>query len=176
MCNQWYVVFVRANSEKKVTAILNRKNIEFFQPECNELQTGAKGRQLASKMYIPSYLLVKIKENEMNSIRRIEGVISFAYWLNKPAVLREVEVRLFRIFMKEHPIVHAEKIKVCLNEEISINGEPSHDNDNLQTIRCSKVKLIFPSLGYSFITVTEPSPVDVILLPSYKPLASFAIS
>src|SRR5215510_5987210 len=119
---KWFAVYTKPRCEKRVTEILTRKKVENYCPINKVLRQWSDRPKLVNEPLFPYFVFVKITENELSSIKQIDGVVNFVYWLGKPAIIRDSEIESIRQFLDEHSNIRLEKIQVNANEPEHING------------------------------------------------------
>lgn len=160
---KWYILFTREGCEKKVANQLTRKNIENYFPLKKEWNT--KGKLLIEPLFT-SYVFVRLEECTNLSIRSIDGVINFAYWLGKPAVVRNEEIEIMKRFLTEYSAVKTEKIPLNVNGAFRVVGTPlMEQKGQLVSVKNNTVKIVLPSIGFMLITELEKSNLDIINAP-----------
>src|SRR6476619_2013170 len=99
---KWYAVYTRPRWEKKVAEILSRKKIENYCPLNKLLRQWSDRKKIVFEPLFTSYVFVKAAEKEHSEIRKIDGIINFVYWINKPAIIRNEEIESIKEFLKEY--------------------------------------------------------------------------
>jgi transcription antitermination factor NusG len=152
MQKNWYVVYTRPQSEKKVAALLTKKKIENFIPlACVETQK-SKRNKVTYKPLFQSYVFVYTTEMETALIRQTDGVINLLYWLGRPAVINEAEIEAIREFTGDYQNIDLERLDVNSNMlERSIYRSSYEIEGNLVAIKNKTIKINRPSLGYAMI-------------------------
>ena len=165
MKKKWYVVYTKAQSEKKVAALLTKKKIENYCP-FNRIAISGKGnnKKWSQEPLFPSFVFVYITETEINTIRQISSIVNFIYWLNKPAVISDTEIENIHEFTRHYSNIQVEKATVNPGGLTSFISDPHIDinsNANLISLKNSNFKLLLPTLGCVMITEVEKSTIDV---------------
>ncbi|MCK7558014.1 UpxY family transcription antiterminator [Chitinophaga sedimenti] len=94
----WYAVYTKSRCEKKVAALLARKQLECYCP-MNEVESQwSDRRKIVQEPLFKSYVFVRIPERLMSVVRQTEGVVNFVYWLGRPAVISDPEIDMMRRF------------------------------------------------------------------------------
>jgi nitrogen regulatory protein PII len=104
-------------------------------------------------------VFVRISECELLSLKQIDGVINFVYWLGKPAVIRDSEIASIRQFLEQHGSIRLEKINV------KVNGEQADNKyaNGVIMLKTKSVRVELPSLGYSMIAEMETNDADLVV-------------
>ncbi len=160
----WYAVYTRPRCEKKVVEILTRKNIKSYCPLVKSLRKLNDSRKSLMEPLFPTYVYVKMNENDLHKLKNINRIISVVYWLQQPVMIRDIEIEMIQRFINEHKNIQIEKTEVKINEIVRLlREEPIVEKEgNSVSIVYNKVKLVLPSLGYSMIAIIENENVKVI--------------
>lgn len=98
----WNVLYVNSRAEAKVAERLKNQGFQVFCPMQEVVRQWSDRKKKVKVPYFPSYVFVCD-----NNLRRLEilqtpGVVGFVYWLHKPAVIREKEMKMVMDFFKGH--------------------------------------------------------------------------
>lgn len=146
------MIYTKPKCEKKVSSGLKRKKIENFLPlTFKEIQKGNKWK-LIQRPVFNSYVFAFLNIAEIEKVKSINGVINIVYWKKSPAIIRDSEIVQLKDFISVYEDISVEKTTVSFHKTSQI-FETSADliADNLVRIRNSRVKVNFPSLGYSLV-------------------------
>lgn len=163
----WYVVFTRPNWEKKVVGSLSRKGIECYCPHKVVLGISGNKKKVDSKPLFASYIFIRINSSQFNDIRKVEGVINLMYWLDKPAIVRDVEIEMMRRFLNEHESVQIEKAFVNVNDIVKIKNVSNNDESEFG-MKSKKIKLTLPSLGYSIVAEVPSGDIEIFVQEDHR--------
>lgn len=159
----WYAVYTRPHWEKKVTELLNRKQIETYCPLTKSVKQWSDRKKTIYEPLFNSYVFVNIGENEQLPVRQTDGILNFIYWLGKPAVIRNDEIEAIRQFLSENQHIKIEKIDVSLHDKVKILGGPfRYWEGDVTEVRTKSVKVLLPSLGYALVAEIPKSRIEVI--------------
>lgn len=145
---QWYAVYTRPCWEKKVSESFQKRRIECFLPQ-NKVLVATNYTERRKPIFQPlfeSCVFVKTTEDKLGIIKTIDGVLSFYFWQNKPATIREIEIDMIRRFLAEHQSVSLYKSSVNVGEIVKIAECGSSEHNS--TMITQKVQLSLPSLGF----------------------------
>jgi transcription antitermination factor NusG len=99
----WYAVYTKPRWEKKVANLLTQKKIVNYCPVQTVIKVWTDRKKKIEQPLLPSYVFVKAStEEEKEEIRRVDGIVNFVYWLNKPAVIKDVEIKRLIEFTEKH--------------------------------------------------------------------------
>jgi transcription antitermination factor NusG len=164
MNKNWYLVCTKPGRDKKVAAQLTKKKIENYYPLNRIIKIERNRARISFEPLFPSFVFVYISENEITTIRNIDSVINFMYWLENPAVFKEDEIETMRSFTTQFSNITPHKINVDGKERAAALREYHNDlnnNDTTDSIIKDRYKLLLPSLGYTMMAEKERSTNDV---------------
>jgi transcription antitermination factor NusG len=161
MQKNWYVIYTKPQSEKKVASFLTKKKIENFIPlVCAETQKTWRNK-IVYKPLFKSYVFVHTTEQEAAAIlKHADGAINLLYWLGKPAVINETEVNAIKEFTDGYQNIDLEKLSVNVTgiERNIHHSTYAIDGNVLLAVKNKTIKINLPSLGYAMIaTIKEDS-------------------
>jgi transcription antitermination factor NusG len=150
MQKNWYVVYTKPHYEKKVSLLLTKKRIESFCPLNSIKLKSLRRNKLLQEPLFKFYVFVNIHDSEINLIKNIEGVISFLYWLGKPAIIRKDEIETIKEFINDHQNIELERTQVNNSDVVRIIDGPSYSVEGkILALKNKIVKVNLPSLGYT---------------------------
>jgi transcription antitermination factor NusG len=162
MGSSWYAIYTKARWEKKVADRLSKDGIESYCPLNKVVRQWSDRKKVVDEPLFKSYVFVRINSKQRSSVREVDGVVSFVYWLGNPAVIRDLEIELIKRFLNEYINVRVEKASVKINDRIKIlNGPFMEQEANVIAVNNRIVKAIIPSLGY--VMTAERKNVEVIV-------------
>ncbi len=100
----WYVVYTRSNSEKKVAKYLQEVSIEVYCPIIETVKQWSDRKKKVSTPLFRSYLFVYLKDYKMENsiVLNTPGVVRFLWWLGKPGIVRDEEIKQIKEFLNEN--------------------------------------------------------------------------
>lgn len=155
----WYTLYTKQGLEKKVVSILSRKNIDNYCPLNKVKPQLNEWKRIAIEPLLPSYVFVRISENELSTVCMIDAVINIVHWLGKPAIVSEEEIEVMKRFMNEYENVKIQKIP------LNISNTAPHIVENtghVIVIKNNSIKITLPSLGYMMFAELKKSNIEVI--------------
>lgn len=146
MTKQWYAVCTRPQHELKVAAALSKKGIDNFCPLTRRMlvNTGFR-RKISWSPVFPSFVFVYITEAEFSTVLRTNDVVNFMYWMGRPAVVADTDIRTIEQFVARYPNVTFEKTAIVRNTLATPITEESSVN----------IRKTLPSIGYILIASRE---------------------
>jgi len=149
---QWYALYTRPRWEKKVADLLEKKKVEVYCPLNKVQKQWADRKKTIYEPLFTSYVFVFVSPEEHLKIKQTDGVVSFVYWLSKPAEIRQEEIDTIKRFLNEYENVMLEKMAVKLNDPVRIiNGPLMMWEGNVIEVRTNTVKITLPSLGQTLV-------------------------
>jgi transcription termination/antitermination protein NusG len=144
----WHAVYTRPGKEKKVADVLTKKKIANYIP-LYERECMADGRKkLIIAPVFPRYVFISVENNEWEVLDKSRHILSFVYWMQKPAVIQNEEISAMKLFLNEYICTRLEMSPVIPGEEVSLNNELQlRKRGNIVEANVATVKLTLPSLG-----------------------------
>lgn len=160
----WYAVYTRPKWEKKVAGIFTRNNIENYCP-FNKVNrhTGGDRKKIAIEPLFASCVFIRVPEADLTFIKKTEGVINMIYWLGKPVVIRDAEIDMIKIFVRECTNINLEKRPIQSVDTASSNNTLFTEVKNgFLGLTARNIIMELPSLGYVLHAEAEKGNVIVI--------------
>lgn len=123
----WFVVYTKSRFEKKVEQRLLAYGIEAYCPTRKEIRLWSDRRKKVDVPLLPSMVLVKMNEKDVNDVFNISGVLRYMFWLGKRAIVRQKEVDLLKNLLKTNKILNKEVTKFNPGDRINIEGFNNQD-------------------------------------------------
>tara|TARA_Y100000766_G_C18814466_1_gene559742 strand:+ start:450 stop:908 length:459 start_codon:yes stop_codon:yes gene_type:complete len=124
---KWFVVYTKSRFEKKVEQRLLAYGIEAYCPTRKEIRLWSDRRKKVDVPLLPSMVLVKMNEKDVNDVFNISGVLRYMFWLGKRAIVRQKEVDLLKNLLKTNKILNKEVTKFNPGDRINIEGFNNQD-------------------------------------------------
>ena len=156
MQKNWYIIYTRPSAEKKVSSLLNRKNIENYFPVNTKTKLHSKKTKIQKEPLFHSYLFANISEAELSLITSLRNVINFVYWKQHPVKVANEDIMLLKEFTKNYTDIKVQKIEVNINNLAKIiDASRRSFYGNMLTIKNSIAKVDFPAIGFSIFAEME---------------------
>jgi transcription antitermination factor NusG len=167
---QWYAVYTRPRSEKKVAEQLEKKKIEVYCPLNKVRKPYTDRKKFVLEPLFNSYVFVFTTPDEHAKIKQTDGVENFVFWLNQPATIRQEEIDTIKKFLNEYDNVILERSAVNLNERVRlINGPLMMWEGNVIEVRTNTVKITLPSLGQTLVAeIRKENTESLPSVPEYR--------
>ena len=145
MIKNWYVIYTKPRSEKKVNELLLNSGIITYLPLKQVRKKWSDRFKMVESPLFPSYIFIKISMNQYELVRRIYGVVNFVYYQNKPAQIREKEINVIKKFLEKTD--HASIDFVPSDEVIILEGVLCGKKGKIVKVDKNKVLLHIEGLG-----------------------------
>lgn len=118
----WFVVLTKPRIEKKVEERLLSLGIEAYCPKRTEIRLWSDRKKKVDVPLLPSMVLVRLKEKDVNNVFNINGIVRYMFWLGKRAIVRQQEVDVLKSYLGGDKISNLKKFKVKPGDIIEIPG------------------------------------------------------
>ena len=99
---QWFAVYTRPRSEKKVATTMASKGVDIYCPIQKVRKKWHDRVKVIDEPIFRSYVFVHITESERIAVLSDFNVLAFVHHCGKPAVIKETEIDTIRKFLGEH--------------------------------------------------------------------------
>ena len=158
----WYPVYVRYRSEKKVVLELERKGIKTFLPLKKVLKQWSDRKKIVEEPIIPSYIFVHITHQQIQEVLMTHGVVKFIYFSGSIATMHPKQMEDFQLLLAleadleliSHPLEEGTQVIIKAGPFKGIRAE-------VVTINSKKnIILSFKKLGYSIEIKTSMAYIE----------------
>ena len=103
---EWYAVYVRANSEKKLFDSLVEKNIECYLPMRRVLKYWSDRKKWVEEPLFKCYIFVKVSYKEFFSVLNTTGAVCYVSFGGRAQSIPETQINNIKAFLaqSEHEI------------------------------------------------------------------------
>jgi len=163
MQKNWYAVYTKPQSEKKVAGLLTKKKIETFVPMVYVKTKTFMKHKFVFEPLLKSVVFVYTTQEAAALLKQTNGVINLMYWLGKPAIIATEEIDAIKEFTEGYRNIKLEPAFVNNRDEVSevYNGSTFSIDERLYAVKNKTVKVNLPSLGYSLIAEIEEESIFV---------------
>lgn len=152
----WYVVYTRPRWEKKVAAKLDNLGIPHYCPLNKVKKQWSDRKKIVFEPLFKGYVFVQVSEAEKWSIKTVDGIVNFVYWLGKPAIVREEDIITIRKFLQEFEDVEVTDTKLAINHPVIIKqGVFMNYKGIIIELNGSKAKVKINSIGLELSAVFD---------------------
>ncbi len=150
---QWFVVYTKARTEKKVYADLCALGVEAYLPLRKALHQWKDRKKMVEVPLISSYVFVKLKSNERDVVFRCNHIVRYITFEGKPVAVPEKQMVSLRSLVESDIDIEAvvenmrpgENVKIIYGPLAGITGEfVSVESEKRFLLRINKI-------GYSLV-------------------------
>lgn len=116
----WYAIYTKPRWEKKIARLLEEKGIENYCPLNKTVRQWSDRKKIILEPLFKSYVFVRIQEKEKWSLKKINGILNFVYWLGKPAIIREEEINAIKKFLNDFTDIQVEVQNLTVNTRVRV--------------------------------------------------------
>ncbi len=92
----WFVLYTKSRSEKKVADGLRQKGLEVYCPMRMTKRKWSDRYKWVEEPLFRSYCFVRLADKDRSEVFGVPGVVRYLFWLGKPAVIRNEEIESLR--------------------------------------------------------------------------------
>lgn len=152
----WYVLYTKPKAEKKVAETLDHINIEVYCPLITEIRQWSDRKKKITVPLFRSYVFVRLRPSERHKVFEVPGVIKYLYWLGKPAMARDVEIKTIKDWLEGNEVEQVAVEQLSPGDKIIIkSGVFKNEEAIIQELGSKRVRLILSKLGYTISIKTR---------------------
>ena len=160
---RWYAVYTKPRWEKKVYGLLVEEGLEVYCPLNRVRKKWSDRVKWVEEPLFKSYVFVRLAESGLSSVRMVNGVVNFVYWLGKPAIIKDKEIESIRKFLNDYDEVEVFQAEPQANDRITIQkGVLMNKEARVIKVLNNKVQVVIESLGFRLVAVVNKSNVAVV--------------
>lgn len=162
---QWYAVYVRANSEKKLFDNLQEKNIECYLPMRKVLKYWSDRKKWVDEPLFKSYVFVKVSNKEFFTVLNTAGTVCYISFGGKAQCIPENQIDNIKTFLahSEHEItVSSERIQRGVSVEVIHGSLKGIKGEVINILGQSRFLVRIDSMNCSLYTNIEKDEVMLI--------------
>lgn len=100
----WYAVYAKPRTEKKVDNSLTKKGIESYCPLNKVSKQWADRKKIVEEPLFKSYVFVRLSNSEMQEVLITPNILNFVYYLRKPAIIKDEDIDTIKRFLLEEEV------------------------------------------------------------------------
>lgn len=144
----WYVLYTKPRSEQKVSKALLELGVETYCPLVTEVRQWSDRKKKVKTPLFKSYVFVNLEEKEREQVFEVPGVVSYLFWLGRPAIVREEEIEAIRMWMEEDSVEEIKVGELSPGDKLTISGGAFKDQKAIiKEVGKKRMRLILPNLG-----------------------------
>lgn len=150
----WLVLYTKPRSEKKATAHLQKLEITTYCPLLKELRQWSDRKKKVEVPLLPSYIFVQVAEKDRDLVFQSPFVVRYLYWLKKPAIVHDKEIRVLQDYLKNDNLV-AEIENIRSGDTIVLDkGHFKGKEGVVEEVGKNRLQLVLRELGVK-VTLTK---------------------
>ena len=145
----WYVLQTKPRNEKKVEEQLLSIGINAYCPKKTEIKFWSDRKKKVEVPLLPSMVLVKLNNNDINRVFESPAVIRYMFWMGKRAKVRQLEIDILKKYLDGiYNLRNSSSSSVKVGDNLKL---PSFNNEKGIVNRISKnnIWIYLKSIGYS---------------------------
>ena len=146
---KWHVLYTRPRSEKKVEKQLLSLGINAYCPTLSSIKIWSDRKKRVEVPILPSMVLVKIEDKDINRVFASSLVVRYMFWLGKRAIVRQSEIDILKKYLKgDYNLINSKLLNIKVGNNVSL---PSFNNENgiVNRISNNNIWIYLKSIGYS---------------------------
>jgi len=161
MQKNWYMLYVRKDSEKRVSKTLKKKNIASICPiNCRQIRRFGKVLPCYEPLF-GSYVFANLSDSDFPLIKKIQNIVNLVHWKDKPVIITYEEIQIIKEFTSLYQNITIKKYQPHNDDDAKNNaGVLSYCTDGkIFIVKNNSTKVLLPSLGLAMIAETERSKI-----------------
>ena len=152
----WYVIYTKSRSEKKVAERLSGLGYEVYCPLRKEVRVWSDRKKTVEVPVFSSYVFIRVDEIQRYKVLEEPGVVNFVFWLGKPAVVRPNEIDNIRSFLDSYDNVRSRGIEVRTGDSVRVSFGQLKDKSGVVTeVRSQTVVLQLEGIGFELFAEVD---------------------
>lgn len=144
----WYVVYTKPKWEKKVAEQLKKNGIECYCPLIMQVRQWSDRKKKVEVPLFNSYVFVQLPESDRNLVFQSVGVVRYLFWLGKPAIVRDEEIKIIKKGFEDSNICEISVAPFQVGDKIKLDSGPfSTQTAIVQEVNNTHYVLVLESLG-----------------------------
>lgn len=159
----WYVIYTKPRSEKKVHQLLHERGFESYCPTQRIKKKWSDRTKWVEEPLFTSYVFVYISEEQKGSIRFVPGVVNFIYWLGKPAIVKPGDIDRIKNFLMDHIESPVQVEALTAGQEVVVERGVLMDlKGKVVRVHHKTVEVVIESLGCKLIATIDKTNISKI--------------
>lgn len=151
----WYVVYTKPRWEKKVAELLTTAGFENYCPLDKVTRQWSDREKIVLEPFFKSYVFVRVDENQKWKVPDVPGIISYVYWLGKPAIVPTAEIEQIKQFLNTHDKVFVKALNISAGHKIKITAGAFRNMQGVVVaLKGKQVQVQIPSLNIALIAMS----------------------
>tara|TARA_A100001011_G_scaffold304732_1_gene319137 strand:- start:403 stop:846 length:444 start_codon:yes stop_codon:yes gene_type:complete len=144
----WYVLYTKPRHEKKAEKDLIAIGINAYCPTRKEYSFWSDRKKKIEKPILPSMVLVRIDEKELNNVFYSKSVLRYMFWLGKRAIVKDFEIEILKQSISKNNIKDPK-----VGSTIGLNSF-GNKHGTIDRVSKNKIWVSLENLGYKVMLET----------------------
>ena len=145
----WYVIHTKPRGEKKVEEKLLSLGINAYCPTSSEIRFWSDRKKRIQVPVLPSMVLVKIDEKDINRVFESSLVDRYMFWLGKRAIVRQSEIDILKKYLNgNYNINNSKLLDIKVGDSFSLSSF-NNERGVVNRISNNNIWIYLNSLGFS---------------------------
>ena len=106
----WYVLYTKPRNEKKVAERLSAAGYNVYCPLYKVKRQWSDRIKTVEEPLFRSYVFIQIEDAKRDEVFAYPGTVRYLFWLRRPAVVRDSEIRTIQKLLGEHEHINVSQI------------------------------------------------------------------
>ena len=106
----WYVLYTKSGNEKKVVERLTGAGYTVYCPLHKVHRQWSDRIKTLEEPLFRSYVFIQIEDAKRDEVFAYPGTVRYLFWLRRPAVVRDSEIRTIQKWLGEHEHIDVSQI------------------------------------------------------------------
>ena len=145
----WYVLYTKTRCEKKVVEELLSLGIHAYCPTRSEVRLWSDRKKRIEIPLLPSMVLVKIDDKDINRVFECSLVVRYMFWLGKRAIVRQSEIDILKKYSNEdYSFIDSTIIDFKIGDNLNLSSF-NNEQGIVNRISNNNIWIYLKSIGYS---------------------------
>ena len=145
----WYVLHTKPRNEKKVEKQLLSIGINAYCPKKTEIKFWSDRKKKIEVPALPSMVLVKLNDNEINRVFESPSVIRYMFWLGKRVIIKQSEIDILKKYLNSNYNYNDSKIsEIKVGDNLNLSNF-NNERGTVCRISNNTIWIYLKSIGYN---------------------------
>ena len=145
----WYVLYTKPRSEKKVEEELLSLGIHAYCPTRSEVRLWSDRKKRIEIPLLPSMVFVNIDDEHINRVFESSLVVRYMFWLGKRATVRQSEIDILKNYLNgNYSIIDSKLLGIKVGDSFSLSSF-NNEKGIVNRISNNNIWIYLKSIGYS---------------------------
>ena len=145
----WYVLYTKSRSEKKVEKELLSLGIHAYCPTRSEVRLWGDRKKRIEIPLLPSMVLVNVGDEHINRVFESSLVVRYMFWLGKRATVRQSEIDILKEYLNgDYKIINSNLMGIKVGDSFSLSSF-NNEKGIVNRISNNNIWIYLKSIGYN---------------------------